>query len=140
MFTTCPPGFTEHTHLLHTRRLCILISCMFIYTLVYSAHSSALSCKLISCPLSCTLTSSTSSCPACSSAHSSTQHAHLHSRLLSTFICTLLHAHLLQSLLHTRLLYKLISRTLVSCTLITHRPPPSEPAFCAQHRARGEGR
>ena len=25
-------------------------------------------------------------------------------------------------------------------SLITHRPPPSEPAFCAQHRARGEGR
>ena len=101
MFTTCPPGFTEHTRLLHTRRLCTLISCMFICTLVYSAHSSALSCKLISCPLSCTLTSSTSSSPACSSAHSSTQHAHL-----------------LHSLLHTRLLYKLISCTLV-CMLIS---------------------
>ena len=118
-----------HTHLLssllHTRLLYKLISCMFICTLIYSAihlHSPA------------------RSSPALPSAHSPPLHTHLlyvhlHTRLLSTFICTLLHAHLLHSLLHTRLLCTLISRT-----LITHRPSPSEPMFCAQHRARREGR
>ena len=60
-----------HTHLLssllHTRLLYKLISCMFICTLVYSAHSSALSFTLISCTPFCTLASSARSSPAHSS-------------------------------------------------------------------------
>ena len=101
MFTTCPPGFTEHTRLLHTRRLCTLISC----------------------PLFCTLASSTSSSPACSSAHSSTQqfictllHAHLlHSLLHTRLLCTLISCMFICTLVYSAH-SSALSFTLISCT------------------------